>query len=67
MLQVTSSQYIRPKAEGVSGDDACDFALLDDSLLVAVLCDGVGSARHGGEAARQPVKYLLKQFFICVP
>lgn len=62
MLQITSSQYIRPKAEAVGGDDACDFELIGDALFVAVLCDGVGSAKHGGEAARQTVKYLLKQF-----
>ncbi|WP_345975523.1 bifunctional protein-serine/threonine kinase/phosphatase [Sulfurimonas sp. HSL3-7] len=62
MLQITSSQFIRPKAEEITGDDACDYVLIDDALLVAVLCDGVGGARHGGEAARQTVKYLLKQF-----
>ncbi|MEA3374158.1 MAG: bifunctional protein-serine/threonine kinase/phosphatase [Campylobacterota bacterium] len=62
MLQVKSSQYIRPKAEGVQGDDACEFILLDDALLVAVLCDGVGSARRGGAAARQSVKFLIHQF-----
>ena len=62
MLQITSSQHIRPKAEAIRGDDACDFELIGDTLFVAVLCDGVGSAKHGGEAARQTVKYLLKQF-----
>jgi len=62
MLQIKSSQFILPKAADVSGDDACDFTVLNDSVLVAVLCDGVGSARRGGPAARQTVKYIINQF-----
>ncbi len=62
MLKLQSSQYILPKAEGISGDDACDFALLDKSSLIAVLCDGVGSARKGGAAARQSVKFFIDHF-----
>ena len=62
MLQVKSSQYIKPKAADVSGDDACDHTLLDNTLFISVLCDGVGSARKGGAAARQTVKYFMSQF-----
>jgi len=62
MLQIKSSQYIKPKAEGISGDDACDHTILDNTLFIAVLCDGVGSARKGGAAARQTVKYFMNQF-----
>ncbi len=62
MLQVKSSEYIKPKAAGISGDDACDHTVLDNSLFIAVLCDGVGSARKGGVAARQTVKYFMNQF-----
>ncbi len=62
MLKVQSSQYILPKAEGIQGDDACDFAILEKSLLVAVLCDGVGSAKKGGAAARQSVKFFIDHF-----
>lgn len=62
MLKVQSSQYILPKAKNTSGDDACDFAILDKSLLVTVLCDGVGSAKKGGAAARQSVKFFIDHF-----
>ena len=62
MLKVQSSQFILPKAKDIQGDDACDFAILDKTLLVAVLCDGVGSARKGGAAARQSVKFFIDHF-----
>ncbi len=62
MLQIKSTQFIQPKAEGISGDDACDHTILDNTLFIAVLCDGVGSARKGGAAARQTVKYFINQF-----
>ncbi len=62
MLQLRSSEHILPKAKDIKGDDACGFTILDDAVLVAVLCDGVGSARKGGAAARQTVQYILKQF-----
>ena len=62
MLQIKSSQYIKPKAADVTGDDACDHTILDNTLFISVLCDGVGSARKGGSAARQTVKYFMNQF-----
>jgi len=62
MLKVHSSQFILPKEKNTSGDDACDFTVLDNSILVAVLCDGVGSARKGGAAARQSVKFFIDHF-----
>ena len=62
MLQIKSSQYIKPKAADISGDDACDHTILDNTLFISVLCDGVGSARKGGAAARQTVKYFMNQF-----
>ena len=62
MLKVQSSQFILSKEKDTSGDDACDFTVLDNSVLVAVLCDGVGSARKGGAAARQSVKFFIDHF-----
>ena len=62
MLQIKSSEYIKPKAAGITGDDACDHTILDNTLFISVLCDGVGSARKGGSAARQTVKYFMNQF-----
>jgi len=61
MLHLKSSEFILPKPNR-EGDDACSFSIIDNSLLVSVLCDGVGSARRGGTAARQCVKYFIDQF-----
>ena len=61
MLQLQSSEFILPKPSR-EGDDACAFSIIDNSLLVSVLCDGVGSARRGGTAARQCVKFFIDQF-----
>lgn len=62
MLKLQSSQFILPKEKDTTGDDACDFAIVENSVLVAVLCDGVGSARKGGAAARQSVKFFIDHF-----
>ena len=61
MLQVQSSEFILPKPS-YEGDDACALSIIDNTLLVSVLCDGVGSARRGGTAARQCVKFFIDQF-----
>lgn len=61
MLQLQSSEHILPKP-GSTGDDACAYTLIDNSLFVSVLCDGVGSAKRGGTAARQTVKFFIDQF-----
>ncbi|HEX5711317.1 MAG TPA: PP2C family serine/threonine-protein phosphatase, partial [Sulfuricurvum sp.] len=61
MLQLQSSQFILPK-DSSSGDDACAFTIIDNAMLVSVLCDGVGSAKRGGTAARQCVKFFIDQF-----
>lgn len=61
MLQLQSSEFILPKP-GSTGDDACAHLIIDNAILVSVLCDGVGSARRGGTAARQCVKFFTDQF-----
>jgi len=61
MLQLQSSQFILPKPDCI-GDDACAFTIIDNTLFVSVLCDGVGSAKRGGSAARQCVKFFIDQF-----
>lgn len=61
MLKLQSSEFILPKPDYV-GDDACAFTLIDNTLFVSVLCDGVGSAKRGGSAARQTVKFFIDQF-----
>ncbi len=62
MLQLNASQFILPKVAGTDGDDACGYEVIDNELLVAVLCDGVGSARKGGAAARETVNFFLRAF-----
>jgi serine/threonine protein kinase len=62
MLQLHSSEFVLPKAADITGDDACGFELLDNEVLIAVLCDGVGSAKKGGVAARETVNFFLRQF-----
>lgn len=61
MLKLQSSEFILSKPS-YEGDDACAFSIIDNTLLVSVLCDGVGSARRGGTAARQCVKFFIDQF-----
>ncbi len=41
-----------------------DFAAVRvfDELCIGIVCDGVGSARAGGEAARRVVNYLMNNF-----
>ena len=62
MLKIHTTQFILPKALDVKGDDACEYEIIDNELLIAVLCDGVGSAARGGAAARQSVKFFIEQF-----
>ncbi len=61
MLQLQSSEFLLPKPN-TTGDDACAYTLIDNTILIAVLCDGVGSAKRGGTAARQCVKFFIDQF-----
>lgn len=61
MLKVQSSEFILPK-DATTGDDACAYSIIDNALLVSVLCDGVGSAARGGTASRQCVKFFIDQF-----
>lgn len=61
MLTLRSSEFILPKP-GSTGDDACAHLIIDNAILMSVLCDGVGSARRGGTAARQTVKFFIDQF-----
>ncbi len=62
MLKIHTTQFILPKAQDIKGDDACEYEIIDNELLIAVLCDGVGSAARGGAAARQSVKFFIEQF-----
>jgi len=51
------------KAKELVGDDFYDVKSIGD-LTIAVLCDGVGSAIEGAEAAKRTTKYLINNFKI---
>jgi serine/threonine protein kinase len=61
MLKLQSSEALLPKPNTI-GDDAIAHAVINNTLFVSVLCDGVGSAKRGGSAARQTVKFFIDQF-----
>lgn len=61
MLELFASSFILPKAKDITGDDACDSVQIDNTLI-AVLCDGVGSASEGGKVARESVKMMIENF-----
>ena len=41
MLKVQSSQFILPKAKDIQGDDACDFAILDNTFSLPYFVTGL--------------------------
>ncbi len=49
------------KGSELQSDDAYGVRLFDD-ILVGVVCDGVGSAEAGREAAQRTLKYMLDNF-----
>lgn len=57
------SGFSLAKEKKLRGDDYYDMQILDD-LCVAVLCDGVGSATEGAEAAKRVVSHILENFRI---
>jgi serine/threonine protein kinase len=61
MLKLKSTEALLPKPNTI-GDDALAHAVINNTLFVSVLCDGVGSAKRGGSAARQTVKFFIDQF-----
>lgn len=61
MLTLQATEHILPKP-ATTGDDACGHVVIDNAMLISVLCDGVGSAKRGGTAARQTVKFFIDQF-----
>lgn len=58
---VNSTSFSLAKGKHLTGDD---FALVKtfDDLTVAVVCDGVGSAAEGAEAARRTATQLVNSF-----
>lgn len=58
---IKSSGFSLAKRNELKGDDFYDIKFLDD-LTIAVVCDGVGSAVRGAEAAKKVTNYLISNF-----
>ena len=59
--EIEFSSFSLAKGKELIGDDYLDVKKLDE-VVVAVLCDGVGSADEGREAAKRVVTYLINNF-----
>lgn len=64
MIQnIKSSAFSLAKGRDLTSDDF--YAVLSSgSITIAIVCDGVGSAEAGGEAAKRTTNYLLNNFKI---
>lgn len=58
---IKASSFSLAKGRSLTGDDFYDVKILP-SLTIAVVCDGVGSATAGQEAAKRVVNYLVTNF-----
>ncbi len=52
------SAFNLAKGKELKGDDSYAYKQLDD-ITIAVVCDGVGSARAGAKAAQRTVEFLI--------
>jgi len=57
------SGFSLAKGKELTGDDFYDVMTIGN-LTIAIVCDGVGSAEEGAEAARRTTKYLINNFKI---
>ena len=58
---IKSSALTLAKGRELKGDDFYGVKISDD-IAIAVVCDGVGSAREGARAAKKVTNYLLQNF-----
>lgn len=58
---INSTSFSLAKGKELTGDDYALVKTFDD-LTVAVVCDGVGSATEGAEAARRTAMQLINSF-----
>jgi len=58
---IKTSGFSLSKGENLIGDDFYEVQTIKNTTI-AVLCDGVGSAEAGGEAAKRVVRYLINNF-----
>jgi len=60
---IKTSGFSLAKQKELTGDDFYDVKTIGD-LTIAVVCDGVGSAIEGAQAAKRTTKYLINNFKI---
>jgi serine/threonine protein phosphatase PrpC len=61
MTNIKISGFTLAKGKKLVGDDVYEVKTLGD-LTVAIVCDGVGSASHGRQAAQRVTSYLINNF-----
>ena len=61
-LRVHTSSCTRPREDDKPGDDASAARALDDGTFLAVVADGLGSARQGRDAAEKTVAQYIANF-----
>ncbi len=59
--KIKTSGFTLAKGKELKGDDFFDVKTIGD-LTIAIVCDGVGSADEGAEAARRVTNYLMTNF-----
>lgn len=60
---IKSSGFSLAKAKELTGDDFYDFKTIGN-ITIAIVCDGVGSADEGAQAAKRVTSHLINNFKI---
>ena len=58
---INTSAFTLAKGKELKGDDFYGVKVSDD-IAIAIVCDGVGSAKEGAKAAKKVTQYLLQNF-----
>ena len=61
MSNIRTSGFSLAKGKELLGDDFYEVRTIDN-LTIAIVCDGVGSASEGAEAAKRVTNYLINNF-----
>ncbi|NQY25176.1 MAG: protein phosphatase 2C domain-containing protein [Campylobacteraceae bacterium] len=61
MKNISNSSFSLAKGKNLLSDDFSDIQSFDN-LNIAIMCDGVGSAKEGRQAAQKTCQYLMDSF-----
>jgi len=61
ITNIKTSGFSLAKRDDLTGDDFYDIQTIDN-LVVAIVCDGVGSASEGAQAAKRVTTNLMRNF-----